>query len=154
VARLKPGDRAPAFALPDQRGDVISLADHRGRKVLVYFYPKADTAGCTAQACSVRDASGDLAGAGVEVLGISPDPPTRQAAFDTKYSLGFPLLSDADHRVAEAYGVWAEKSIYGRTYFGILRSAFLVDERGRLEDVRYRISPKDTVPFVLSSVTG
>ena len=154
MARLKPGDRAPKFALPDQRGDVISLADYRGRKFLVYFYPKADTSGCTAQACSVRDARGDLAGAGVDVLGLSPDPPARQAAFDAKYSLGFPLLSDADHRVAEAYGVWAEKSMYGRTYFGVVRSAFLVDERGRIEDARYRISPRDTVPFVLSSVTG
>jgi peroxiredoxin Q/BCP len=154
VARLKPGDRAPAFALPDQRGQVISLAEHRGRKVLLYFYPKADTSGCTAQACSVRDARGDLTTAGVDVLGISPDPPARQASFDAKYTLGFPLLSDADHRVAEAYGVWAEKSMYGRTYFGILRSAFLVDERGKLEDVWYRITPKDTVPFVLSSVAG
>src|SRR6516162_1561789 len=132
---LKPGDKAPAFSLPDQDGSTTKLSSFKGRKVLVYFYPKADTPGCTTQACGLRDALpevGDTA-----VLGISPDPPARQAKFDQKYGLGFPLLADEDHSVAEAYSVWGEKSNYGRTYMGIIRSAFLIDEKGKLTEVWY-----------------
>lgn len=114
--------------------------------MLVYFYPKADTPGCTIQSCAVRDAREDLAGLGVEVLGISPDEPEAQAAFDEKFSLGFPLLSDPDHAVADAWSVWGEKSKEGRTYMGVIRSSFLVDADGRIARAWYDVSPDDTVP--------
>lgn len=153
-ATLAPGDKAPVFALPDQRGVVHKLADHKGRKVLVYFYPKADTPGCTAQSCSVRDARSALGKQGVDVLGISPDKPSAQQKFDTKYGLGFPLLADEDHAVAEAFGVWGEKSMYGRKYMGIVRSAFLIDERGKIAAAWYGVSPKDTVPGALAALAG
>ena len=150
--KLKPGDKAPAFALADQTGETHKLADHAGRKVLIYFYPKADTPGCTAQSCSVRDARRDFAKRTVDVLGISPDKPTAQQKFDTKYSLGFPLLADEDHAVADAFGVWGEKSMYGRKYMGIVRSAFLVDEQGKIAAAWYGVSPKDTVPGALAAL--
>jgi peroxiredoxin Q/BCP len=150
--RLSPGDPAPAFTLQDQSGQPVRLEGFRGRRVLVYFYPKADTPGCTAQACGLRDAKGQL-GATV-VVGISPDPPKRQAAFDAKYGLGFPLLSDADHAVAEAYGVWVQKSMYGRSYMGIERSAFLVGEDGRLEQVWYKVTPAATAENLLKALRG
>ena len=140
--RLQEGAGAPAFSLLDQSGATVDLAGFRGRKVLVYFYPKADTPGCTTQACGLRDVLGDIGDAAV--VGISPDTPAKQKKFDEKYGLGFPLLADEDHAVAEAYGVWVEKSMYGRTYMGIERSAFLVGEDGALEKVWYKISPKDT----------
>jgi len=150
--RLKPGDPAPRFSLPDQSGQEVSLAGFRGRRVLVYFYPKADTPGCTAQACALRDALGSVGT--TAVVGISPDPPKRQAAFDTKYGLGFPLLSDADHAVAEAYGVWAQRSMYGRTYMGIERSAFLVGEDGTLEEVWYKVAPAATAENLLKALAS
>jgi thioredoxin-dependent peroxiredoxin len=130
---LKVGDKAPAVKLTDQSGTTVTLAGFKGRKVLVYFYPKADTPGCTAQSCGLRDILGEIGD--TAVVGISPDPPPKQAKFDQKYGLGFPLLADEDRSVAEAYGVWAEKSMYGRKYMGIVRSAFLVDEKGKLEAV-------------------
>ena len=150
--KLAPGDPAPAFALPAQDGRTIALADLRGRRVLVYFYPKADTPGCTTQACAVRDAREDLAALGVDVLGISPDAPDRQARFDGKHGLGFPLLSDADHAVAEAWGVWGERSLYARRFMGIIRSSFLVDEEGRIAEAWYKVSPGDTVPRALRAL--
>jgi peroxiredoxin Q/BCP len=119
---LTPGDPAPTFSLSDQAGRTVSLQDFAGRKVLLYFYPQADTPGCTTQSCAVRDAREDLSSLGVDVLGISPDQPKEQADFDAKFSLGFPLLCDPDHAVAEAYGVWGEKTSYGKTYMGIVRS--------------------------------
>jgi len=146
VTRLVPGDAAPPFDLQDQSGRSVRLLDYRGRKLLLYFYPKADTTGCTTQSCEVRDAREDLREAGVEAVGISPDPPGKQRAFDEKYTLGFPMLSDPDHEVAEAYDVWGEKSMYGRTYMGIVRSSFLIDEKGRIEATWYGVRPKDTVP--------
>jgi peroxiredoxin Q/BCP len=149
---LTAGEKAPAFALPDQSATVVTLVGFKGRKVLVYFYPKADTPGCTTQACGLRDVLGDIGD--TAVLGISPDPPARQAKFDQKYGLGFPLLADEDHQVAEAYGVWAEKSNYGRKYMGIVRSAFLVDEQGKLANVWYKISPKDTPKNLLAALAG
>jgi peroxiredoxin Q/BCP len=141
-AHLAPGDKAPAFTLPDQNGRKVKLSDFKGRKVLVYFYPKADTPGCTAQACGLRDIAGEIGD--VAIVGISPDDPARQKKFDEKHSLGFPLLSDPDHQVAEKYGVWGEKSMYGKKYLGIIRSAFLIDENGRIAEAWYKISPKDT----------
>ncbi len=151
---LKPGDKAPAIALADQTGAIHKLADHKGRKVLIYFYPKADTPGCTTQSCSVRDARRDLGKQGVDVIGISPDKPAAQQKFDSKYSLGFPLLADEDHAVAEAFGVWGEKSMYGRKYMGIVRSAFLIDGQGKIVEAWYGVSPKDTVPGALAALAG
>jgi peroxiredoxin Q/BCP len=148
--RLRPGDPAPGFTLPDQSGNDVSLAGLRGRHVLVYFYPKADTPGCTAQACGLRDVAGSVGT--TAIVGISPDPPKRLAAFDRKYSLGFPLLSDVDHSVAEAYGVWVPRSMYGRSYMGIQRSAFLVDEHGALSHVWYKVAPAATAPNLLQAM--
>jgi thioredoxin-dependent peroxiredoxin len=141
---------APPSELSDQDGNTVSLTDFAGRKVLVYFYPKADTPGCTTQACGLRDVLGDIGD--TAVLGISPDKPQKQKRFDEKYSLGFPLLSDEDHRVAEAYGAWGEKSMYGRRYMGIIRSAFLVDEKGNLAEAWPKISPKDTPKNLLKAL--
>jgi peroxiredoxin Q/BCP len=148
---LKSGDQAPAFDLLDQDENHVRLSDLEGRKVLVYFYPKADTPGCTKQACGLRDALPDIGDAAV--VGISPDKPAALTKFDTKYGLGFPLLSDPDHAVAEAYEVWGEKKNYGRTYMGIIRSAFLVGEEGRIEQAWYKISPADT-PTKLKAALG
>src|SRR3954471_14140040 len=139
---LKTGDKAPAFTLLDQDEHKVKLSDFKGRKVLVYFYPKADTPGCTKQACGLNDVLGDI-GATV-VLGISPDKPSKQLKFAEKYGLGFPLLSDPEHTVADAFGVWKEKSMYGRKYMGIERSAFLIDEKGKIAAAWYKISPADT----------
>jgi peroxiredoxin Q/BCP len=149
---LKPGDKAPAFTLLDQSEQKVKLSDFKGRKVLVYFYPKADTPGCTTQACELRDARPKLGD--TVVLGISPDKPAKQAKFDAKYELGFPLLADEDHAVAEAFDVWAEKSMYGKKYMGIVRSAFLVDEKGKVEQAWYKVSPKDTAANLLKSLNG
>jgi thioredoxin-dependent peroxiredoxin len=150
--RLTPGTKAPAFALSDQSGTVVKLGDFKGRHVLVYFYPKADTPGCTAQACGLRDVLGQIGD--TAVVGISPDKPAKQAKFDVKYGLGFPLLSDEDHSVAEAYGVWTEKSMYGRKYMGIERSAFLIDGKGKIAEAWYKVSPKDTPTNLLEALGG
>ena len=147
---LNRGAKAPAITLKDQSGRTVKLSDFKGRKVLVYFYPRADTPGCTTQACGLRDILGQIGD--TAVVGISPDPPARQAKFDTKYGLGFPLLSDEDHKVAEAYDVWREKTNYGRKYMGIERSAFLIDERGKLAEVWYKVSPKDTPTNLLKAL--
>jgi peroxiredoxin Q/BCP len=146
----RPGRPAPAFTLTDQHGDRVRLSALRGRKVLVYFYPKADTPGCTTQACGLRDVAdriGDTA-----IVGISPDPPAKLKKFDDKHSLGFTLLSDADHAVAEKYGVWVEKQMYGKVYLGVQRSAFLVDEGGRVERAWPKVSPKDTPTELLAAL--
>ncbi len=147
---LKQGDKAPAISLTDQHGKTVKLGDFKGRKVLVYFYPKADTPGCTQQSCGMRDILGKIGD--TAVLGISPDKPAKQLKFDEKYGLGFPLLADEDHVVAEAYGVWTEKSMYGRQYMGILRSAFLVDEKGKLAEAWYKVKPLDTPANLLKAL--
>jgi peroxiredoxin Q/BCP len=147
---LKAGDPAPDFALPDQHGNTVRLSDLRGRKVLVYFFPKADTPGCTAQSCGLRDVS-DQIGA-TAIVGISRDEPSAQKKFDEKYNLGFTLLSDEDHAVADAYGAWGERSMYGKQYMGIIRSAFLIDEEGKVAEAWPRISPKDTPTNLLNAL--
>lgn len=143
---LTPGQAAPGFSLSDQNGNTVKLSDFKGRKVLLYFYPKADTPGCTTQSCAVRDARQDMKKLNVDVLGLSPDTPEDQKKFDVKFSLGFPLLADTDHRVAEAYGVWGDKTNYGKTYKGIIRSSFLIDEKGKVQRAWYKVKPEETVP--------
>jgi peroxiredoxin Q/BCP len=148
MASLKTGDKAPDFRLQDQDEQLVQLSDYQGEKLLLYFYPKANTPGCTKQACFVRDALSELKEHGVQAVGISPDKPSAQSKFYQKFGLGFPLLSDQEHVVAEAYGAWGEKSMYGKKYMGIVRSAFLIDENGAIQQAWYNVSPKDTVPNV------
>lgn len=154
MTTLRSGDAAPDFALLDQRGETIRLEDYRGKKLLVYFYPEADTPGCTTQSCDLRDHRQELAQIGLDVVGISPDSPQKQLAFDKKYGLGFPLLSDEDHAVATAWGTWVEKHRGGHTYLGILRSSFLVDEEGRIERAWSPVTPEDTVPNALAAIAA
>ena len=154
MAQLQVGDRAPAFALLDQHGNRMRLSAFKGSPVVVYFYPKADTPGCTTQSCALRDAETELSELGAVVVGISPDPVERLARFDDKYSLGFTLLADEDHAVAEAWGAWGEKTLYGRKYLGVIRSAFVVDAKGRIAGAFWKVSPKDTVPKVRRVLEG
>jgi thioredoxin-dependent peroxiredoxin len=149
---LEPGDTAPDFTLPDQAGRPVSLSDFQGKTVVLYFYPKADTPGCTTQACGVRDRHTDYEQAGAVVLGVSPDPPKRIAAFDEKYELGFPLLGDEQHEVAEAYGVWVEKSMYGRTYMGMERTTFVIGPDGIVRNVFRRVKPAEHDELVLGAL--
>ena len=139
---LTVGDTAPELNLADQDGNIVSLASFAGRKVCIYFYPKSDTPGCKQQSCLLRDLAGTIGD--TAIVGISPDKSAKQKKFDVKYELGFPLLADTEHAVAEAYGVWKEKMLYGRTYMGIERSVFLVGVDGTVEAAWYKISPKDT----------
>jgi peroxiredoxin Q/BCP len=150
MATLKVGDKAPAFALKDQDGKTVRLSSFKGQPVVVYFYPKADTPGCTQQSCNLRDAMPDFKKLKAAVVGISPDAVEKQKKFADKYKLKFPLLADTEHAVADAWGVWGEKSLYGRKFMGIVRSAFVVDAKGKLAGVFYKVSPKETV----ASVTG
>jgi thioredoxin-dependent peroxiredoxin len=138
---IEAGDEAPDFTLPDQNGDPVSLSQLRGKTVVLYFYPKADTSGCTTQACGVRDHQSAYEAAGAVVVGVSPDPIKRIVAFDAKYGLGFTLLADQDHAVAAAYGVWVEKSMYGRRYWGVQRATFIIDGDGRIAKVFPKVSP-------------
>jgi thioredoxin-dependent peroxiredoxin len=150
---ISPGDKAPNFTLSDQDGNEVKLSSLRGRKVVLYFYPKADTPGCTTQACGVRDHAADYDAAGAVVLGVSRDPVERIAKFDDKHSLGFRLLSDADHAVAEAYGVWVEKSMYGRKFMGMQRSTFVIDPKGKVTHVFPKVSPKTHDDVVLAALS-
>ena len=145
MTTLEAGDTAPPFTLSDQHGETVRLDDFHGRKLLVYFYPEADTSGCTTQSCDVRDHRQELIDLGVDVVGISPDEPAAQLAFDRKFSLGFPLLADTDHAVAEAWGTWGEKKLFGKPYIGLSRSSFLIDEEGRIEQAWYRVKANQTV---------
>ena len=151
---LEPGDPAPDFTLPDQNGEPVSLASLRGRSVVVYFYPKASTPGCTTQACSVRDHRADYERADAVVLGISPDPVKALTRFAEKEALNFTLLSDADHSVAEAYGVWVQKSMYGRTYMGNERTTFVVGPDGKIMQVFRKVKPAEHDGLVLGALAA
>ncbi len=148
MVKLEVGDKAPAINLKDQHGKALKLSQFKGERVVLYFYPKADTPGCTTQSCALSEALPQLQQLNAVVIGVSPDSVERQQKFDDKYSLGFALLADTEHAVAEAYGVWGEKVNYGRKYMGIIRSAFVIDEQGKLAGAFYKVSPKDTVPKV------
>ena len=142
---LETGETAPDFTLPDENGEDVTLSALAGTTVVLYFYPKADTPGCTTQACGIRDHLPDYTSAGVRVLGVSPDPVKKVKKFHDKFDMNFTLLADEDHAVAEKWGVWGEKSMYGRKYQGIIRSAFVIDEKGKIADAFYKVSPKATV---------
>jgi peroxiredoxin Q/BCP len=146
---LETGSKAPGFTLTSDDGSQVSLSDYRGKRVVLYFYPKADTPGCTKQACAIRDVYPQFEGEDVVVIGISPDKPDALIKFREKYDLPFLLLSDPDHAVAEAYGAWGEKKMYGKTYEGIIRSHFGVDEEGRLTEVKLKVKPETTADLAL-----
>ncbi|HEY5193327.1 MAG TPA: thioredoxin-dependent thiol peroxidase [Solirubrobacteraceae bacterium] len=146
------GQTAPDFELPDQDGRSVKLSDFRGQPVVVYFYPKADTPGCTTQACGVRDHRADYAAVGATVLGISPDPVKKVKKFHDKYDLDFALLADEGHAVADAYGVWAEKSMYGKTYFGNERTTFIIDSAGNVAAVLGKVKPAEHDELVLKAL--
>jgi thioredoxin-dependent peroxiredoxin len=145
MAELQVGDRAPDFQAQTDTGETVQLSDYRGKRVVLYFYPKDDTSGCTAQACSFRDAYADIEEKNAVVLGVSPDGVESHRKFKTKYDLPFTLLVDEDHSIAENYGVWGEKSMAGREYMGIIRSQFVIDEEGQIVGVNYNVSPKDSL---------
>jgi peroxiredoxin Q/BCP len=147
---LSPGSQVPEVVLTNQHGDTIDVASLRGTRVLIFFYPKANTPGCTQQACGLRDVAGEVDD--TVIIGISPDKPAAQKKFDDKFSLGFDLLADTEHTVAEAFGVWQEKVNYGKRYMGIVRSAFLVDANGVIEHAWYKISPADTPKRLLEAL--
>ena len=154
MARLETGDPAPDFTLEADDGSTVTLSALRGRRVVLYFYPKDATPGCTTQACEYRDAHADFEGAGARVLGISPDPVASHRRFREAQGLPFPLLSDPDHAVAEAYGVWVEKSMYGRTFMGIERSSFVIGPDGAVEQALYGVRSSGNAAAVLSALTG
>jgi peroxiredoxin Q/BCP len=149
---LKIGDMAPDFTLQSDEGKMVSLSDFRGKKVVIYFYPKADTPGCTKQACAIRDTYPNITTRDVVVIGISPDSPADLVKFRQKYHLPFILLSDPDHQVAEAYGAWGEKKRFGVTSVGIIRSHFAVDPQGRLTAVEWEVKPETTAELALQLV--
>ena len=151
---IETGQQAPDFTLPDQDGEDVTLSSLRGRPVVLYFYPKADTPGCTTQACGIRDHSADYDAAGAVVVGVSPDPVTAVKKFHGGQSLNFTLLADEDHAVCELYGVWGEKSMYGRTYMGAMRSTFIIDADGTVAHVIPKASPKTHDDEVLKVLAG
>jgi thioredoxin-dependent peroxiredoxin len=149
---LTEGDKAPDFALPDQNGETVKLKDLRGETVVLYFYPKANTSGCTTQACGVRDRRADYEAAGARVIGISPDEVKDVDKFAGKYDLEFTLLADSDHAVAEKYGTWVEKSMYGRKYMGVQRATFIIDPKGKIAKVFPKVQPKKHDYLVLKAL--
>ena len=146
--RLEVGDKAPAFSLPDADGNTVSLADYKGRKVIVYFYPAASTPGCTKEACDFRDNLSELNDAGLAVVGISPDKPTKLAKFSDDQNLTFPLLSDPDRKVLTSWGAFGEKTMYGKTVQGVIRSTFVVDERGKIAVAQYNVKAAHTTTHI------
>ena len=151
---VEEGKPAPDFELTSDSGESVALASLRGKPVVLYFYPKDDTPGCTAQACGIRDAWGEFERAGAVVLGVSPDGEASHAKFKEKYGLPFPLLADPDHRVSEAYGVWGEKKLYGKTYMGVERSTFVIDADGNVAKVMRKVKPVTHADDVLAVLAG
>jgi len=149
---LAEGDKAPNFTLPDQHGEKVKLSDSKGETVVLYFYPRADTPGCTTQACGVRDRGGEYAEAGARVIGVSPDEVGAIDKFAGKFDLDFTLLADADHAVAEQYGTWVEKSMYGKKYMGVQRATFIVGPDGKIAKVFPKVSPKQHDDLVLKAL--
>jgi thioredoxin-dependent peroxiredoxin len=149
---LAEGDKAPSFTLPDQNGDKVKLSELKGQTVVLYFYPKANTSGCTVQACGVRDRGADYRAAGARVIGISPDEVKDVDKFAGKYDLNFTLLADADHAVAEKYGTWVEKSMYGNKYMGVQRATFIIDPKGKIARVFPKVQPKKHDDLVLKAL--
>jgi len=149
---LEAGDRAPSFTLPDQDGEKVSLSKLKGETVVLYFYPRADTPGCTTQACGIRDRSAEYKEAGARVIGISPDEVEAVGKFAGKFDLGFTLLADADHAVAEKYGAWVEKSMYGKKYMGVQRATFIIGPDGKIAEVFPKVSPKTHDDIVLKAL--
>ena len=149
---LAEGNQAPDFTLPDQRGNPVTLSDLRGQTVVVYFYPRADTPGCTTQACGIRDHTAAYDEIDARVVGVSPDPVAAVRKFADKYDLGFTLLADEDHTVADSYGTWGEKSMYGKTYMGVQRATFIIDADGRIAKVFPKVSPKTHDDVVLEAL--
>jgi peroxiredoxin Q/BCP len=149
---LEAGQQAPDFTLPDQDGNEVKLSDLRGETVVLYFFPRADTPGCTTQACGVRDRGAEYRAAGARVLGASPDTVAAEKKFADKFDLDFTLLADADHSVAEAYGAWGEKSMYGKKYMGILRNTYIIDAKGKIARVLPKVQPKKHDDLVLKAL--
>ncbi len=149
---IEQGQKAPDFELSDQDGNLVKLSDLRGQPVVVYFYPKAATPGCTTQACGVRDHQADYAKTGATVLGISPDPVAKVKKFHDKEGLNFALLADEDHAITERYGVWAQKSMYGKTYMGAERTTFIIDSQGKVAEVLRKVKPAEHDALVLAAL--
>lgn len=152
--KLQAGDRAPAFTLPDEFDKQVKLSDFRGKRVVLYFYPEDDTSGCTAQACLFRDHYDEIEEQNAVVIGISPDDAKSHKKFRSKYNLPFILLCDTDHSVADLYGVWGDKESFGRTFKGIIRSQFIIDEKGKLVDVRYKVPAKESPGLALETLAA
>ena len=152
MAELKAGDKAPDFETVDDAGNKVSLAGLKGKRVVLYFYPKDNTTGCTAQACAFRDSYPQIQEKNAVVLGVSPDSAKSHQSFRSKYDLPFPLLIDSDHKIAEQYDVWREKSMYGRKYMGILRSHFVIDEQGKVVEAQYNVKASDSAPLAVKSL--
>lgn len=152
MTTLAVGDKAPDFSAATDTGETVSLSDFRGKRVVLYFYPKDDTSGCTTQACSFRDNYPEIEEQNAVVLGVSPDGVASHQTFKSKYELPFTLLVDEDHAIADAYGTWGEKSMYGKKYMGIIRSQFVIDEEGALVDVAYKIAPKQSVGTAMKAL--
>ena len=154
MAELKVGDQAPDFETVNDAGEPAKLSDYRGRRVVLYFYPKDNTTGCTAQACALRDAYPDFTEKNAIVLGVSPDSAKSHTNFKAKYDLPFPLLVDSDHKISEAYDVWREKSMYGRKYMGVLRSHFVINENGKIVEAKYNVKAPETAPLSLKALSA
>lgn len=154
MTKLNVGDPAPDFEAVTDTGERVKLSDFRGKRVVLYFYPADDTPGCTTQACSFRDAYAEIEASNAVVLGVSPDDEKSHQKFKEKYNLPFPLLVDADHAIADAYGVWGEKTNFGKTYMGIIRSHFVIDEQGRLKDVKYNVKADASMPEAMAALVA
>jgi thioredoxin-dependent peroxiredoxin len=149
---LKVGDTAPDFELPSDTGESVKLSDFRGKKVVLYFYPRDDTSGCTTQACGFRDSYPQIEEKNAVVLGVSPDGVKSHQKFKTKYNLPFILLADEQHKVAETYGVWGEKSFLGKKFMGVIRSHFVIDEQGKIADAQVKVSPTGSVEKAIAAL--